>query len=258
MRAAVSKLKILVNTQTNYVVNFCPYSKMNYQLQTCLEKTLVKFTEVTLKKLMVNNSYKMKFYIFVAADMETGVYRWLTPDHSYGLLTGGMTYNATTGHLRISKNGTYYMYSTVRFWRDKNLEHDVTDLTVDIKITSYCNSAHLGNLYRNTGFNPKHYVIIPKGGRGGSYSAHTSGIARLCKNDYIYLHIHGMPSHVVISSSGSASTNFGAFMIAPNCQEQVVVPVTPTTNEPMTSTTQTEPRSSPTPPNRCERRSQCE
>ena len=193
--------------------------------------------------------------------METGVYRWLTPHHDYGLLTGGMTFNGTNGHLRISKNGTYYMFSTIRFRRSKDLATDVMDLTVDIKTVSSCNFGHSGNRRYNSGFNPKHYVVIPKGKVGGFYSTHTSGIARLCENDVVYLHIHNMPNNIEIRNGGGAFTNLGVFMIAPHCQEDTDGPTVttdddtvPTTKADTTPTTSsTEARTSP-PPNRCNRR----
>ena len=182
--------------------------------------------------------------------METGVYRWLTPHHDYGLLTGGMTFNETSGHLRIPKNGTYYMFSTIRFRRNKDLDTDM-HLTVDIKTISYgCNFRHSGNKGYNSGFNPKHYVVIPKGKVGGYYSTHTSSIARMCENDVIYLHIHNMKSEVVIRNGGGAYTNLGAFMIAPQCQEDTD-PVS-TTNADTTPTTSAEATSSP--PDKCSRR----
>ena len=181
------------------------------------------------------------------------MYRWLTPDHNYGLLTGGMTFNETSGHLRIPKNGTYYMFSTIRFRRSADLVTDV-ELTVDIKIISSCKFGHSGNRGYNTGFNPKHYVIIPKGKVGGYYSTHTSGIARLCKNDVIYLHIHNMKSNIQIRNGGGASTNLGAFMIAPNCQEDTDVPTTDTDLNTATPTTSESTKATSSPPDRCERR----
>ena len=192
-----------------------------------------------------------EFVCFVSGDVEQGIYKKLTPSHSYGLLSGGMTFNQKTGYLRISKNGTYYMYATVRFYRNANVENDIGRLAVDIKIISKCNSAHLGNKGINTGSNPKHYVIIPKGKKGGQYSMHTGGVARLCGGDYIYLKIQGMPGNIVIKNSGGASTNFGTFLIAPSCQEDASAPTT--TAHPTTSTT---PRSSPTTPpsDRCRKR----
>lgn len=183
--------------------------------------------------------------------METGVYRWLTPHHDYGLLTGGMTFNETSGHLHIPKNGTYYMFSTIRFRRNTDLVTDI-ELTVDIKIISSCSFGHSGNRGYNSGFNPKHYVIIPKGKVGSYYSVHTSGIARMCENDVIYLHIHNMKSNIVIRNGGGASTNLGAFMIVPNCQEVSATDASVPTNT-ATPTTSTE-ATSTSPPDRCNRR----
>lgn len=179
---------------------------------------------------------------------EDGVYKWLTTHHVYGIMTGGMTFNGTTGRIRVPRNGTYYIHSTVQFVRNIKMEDDVGDLAVDIKIVSRCGSKYSSNKYVDTGFNPKHHVIIPKGKKGTSYSTHTSGIARLCTNDTIYLHIQNMPDKIIIRSDGTGYTNFGAFMIAPSCQEENDIP---TTSPP--TTTSSESQSSPT-PNRCGRR----
>ena len=174
-------------------------------------------------------------------------------------MSGGMTFNETSGQLRIPRNGTYYMHSTVHFQRNKDLEHDVLDLSVNIKIVTYCGSEYAPNKYINSASNPKHYVIIPKGKQGTSYSVHTSGIARLCENDSIFLRIERMPFNIIIRSDGTGATNFGAFMIAPSCQEETAndyptTNVTTTTTSPPT-TTPTEPaHSSSTPNSRCEMR----
>lgn len=165
-----------------------------------------------------------------------------------------MTFNTTNGHLRIPKSGIYYMHTTIQFQRNKKLDHNVERLAVDIKIKSFCKSEHSSNKYRNTGFNPKHYVIIPQGEKGGSYSIHTSGIAKLCENDIIYLHIQNMPHSIIIRNGAGALTNFGAFMIAPNCQEEAVsAPVTNATSPTTTSTRTTRATTEP-PNNRCSRR----
>ena len=165
-----------------------------------------------------------------------------------------MIFNGTTGYLHISQNGTYYMYSTVLFQRSEALDHDVS-LAVDIKIVTYCKPGL--NKNGNIGFNPKHYVTIPKGTNRATYSVHTSGVARLCKNDIVYLHIHNMPpdDKVVILNKHGASTNFGTFMIAPSCQEVPDAPATKSTSSPTTST-DPHSQSSPTSqaPTRCGRR----
>lgn len=198
--------------------------------------------------LLLPKHLETSLFILVA-NQEPGVYRWLTPDYTYGLLTGGMTFNETTGHLLIPKNGTYYMYSTIQFQRSITLDHDVP-LAVDIKIVTFTKSGL--NKRRNIGFNPKYNVVIPKGHKGGTYSMHTSGVARLCENDVIYLHIQGMPEDkVVILNGRSAYTNFGTFMIAPSCQEETSTP--PATDTTSSPTTSTEAQSSPT-SNRCARR----
>ena len=180
------------------------------------------------------------------------MYRWLTADHQYGLLTGGMTFNESNGHLRIPKNGTYYMFSTIRFRRKEELTTDVTDLTVDIKIISSCNFGHSVSY---SGFNPKHYVVIPKGRAGGYYSIHTSGIARLCEKDVIYLHIHNMPSKVEIRNGGGAFTNLGAFMIAPQCPGGTTKDAdAPTTRNARTNPPASTKAPSTPPPSRCDER----
>ena len=184
------------------------------------------------------------------------MYRWLTADQQYGLITGGMTFNETNGHLRIPKNGTYYMFSTIRFRRKVELTTDVTNLTVDIKIISSCNSWSGNRGIDSAGFNPKHYVVIPKGRAGGYYSVHTSGIARLCEKDVIYLHIHHMPpSKLEIRNGGGAYTNLGVFMIAPQCPGGTAKDSdTPTTRSARSTTpASTKAKSSP-PPSRCDER----
>ena len=194
--------------------------------------------------------------MYLITGREYGAYKWLTTKNIFGTMSGGMTFNETSGHLRIPRNGTYYMHSTVNFQRNKHLEHDVEDLSVNIKIVTYCGSEYAPNKYKNSGFNPKHNVIIPKGKQGTSYSVHTSGIARLCENDSILLRIEKMPANIIIRSDGTGATNFGAFMIAPSCQEETGTDfqTTNVTTSPPT-TTSTEPtHSSPTPNSRCDKR----
>lgn len=174
-------------------------------------------------------------------------------------MTGGMRFDKTSGYLRVPRNGTYYMHSTIRFQRNNELHKDVEDLAVDIKIVTYCRSKYSTNVYEDRGFNPKHHVIIPKGKKGTSYSIHTSGIARLCENDTIYLHVQNMPHNIIIRNDGGGYTNFGAFMIAPSCQEEINPPITTATNPPTTrATTSTETTSTETPssprPDRCRQR----
>ena len=182
-------------------------------------------------------------------------------ENIFGIMTGGMTFNETSGYLRVPRNGTYYMHSTVHFQRYKHLEHDVADVAVNIKIVTYCGSKYAINRYRNSGVNPRHNVIIPKGKQGTSYSVHTSGIARLCKNDAIYLHIEKMPSNIIIRSDSTGHTNLGAFMIAPSCEDEIKIDPSSTnsTNNPpaTTTTTSTETQSSPPPNSRCDQRN-CE
>ena len=181
---------------------------------------------------------------------ETGIYRRLSPNpkntNLNGFLNGGMIFDSSNGQLRIPKSGIYYMYATIRFKINKAKMGYIDDLIVRINVntTGACIRKKLFNRGRNTGSNPENHVIIPSSNRGTSHSTHIGGVSRLCKDDFIYLTIKNMSSFLEIRNDGFP-TNFGAFMIAPSCDEDET-PLgnqspthTPSTSNP--ATTQTSP-----------------
>jgi len=171
---------------------------------------------------------------------ETGIYRWLSAGNTIGnlngFLNGGMLYDSSNGQLHIPKNGIYYMYATIRFRFNKASLGHLDDLVVRITVNTTGNCFRkLFNVGRNSAANPESHVIIPSSTKGTSQSIHIGGVSRLCKGDFIFLSIKNMPSILEINNN-AFPTNFGAFMIAPSCDEDEP---TPPTSSP--ATTQTSP-----------------
>ena len=178
---------------------------------------------------------------------ETGIYKWLSAKSEYGFLNGGMTFNQNNGQLKIPQNGIYYLYATIRFKINSAKTGHIDDLIVDIKVntTGSCLRKRLFNKGRNTGSNPESHVIVPSSTKGTSHTTHIGGVSRLCKDDIIYLTIKNMPSILEIRNDGFP-TNFGAFMIAPECSNSASSSAqSPPATDPQTATA-TNPSTTPT------------
>ena len=208
------------------------YRKICCLLQTCLQRDILKLPKLTWKMtqetVCCNYNASTSFSnddVYIGG--ETGIYKWLSPNPRYGFLNGGMTFD--NGQLHISKSGIYYMYATIRFKLNHAKTGHVDDLIVNINVntTGACLRKQLFNRGRNTGSNPESHVVVPSSTKGTSHSTHIGGVSRLCKDDFIYLTIKNMPSILEIRNDGFP-TNFGAFMIAPSCDDDTLPEISST------------------------------